>query len=255
MILTDSLVIWLLIFSRLGAMLILIPLFGASNVPNQVKVLFTGLLALVFFITGQYTLGIEVSDFASVGMGIIAEIINGLALGFVVVLIMNAIYIAGHLIDMDMGFAMVNVMSAQDDSEIPITANLYYLMMMVLFMVTNSHHRLIEAFSRSLDFVPLGTFRFNPVHLNSYLALTKETFIIGFQIALPIIATILVANMILGMLTKAMPGMNVFEIGMPFKILIGLSVLLITFPITVDMFIVMIERMLTYLEQVLLFMR
>jgi flagellar biosynthetic protein FliR len=255
MLLTDALVVFLLIFTRLGTVLLLVPLFGASNVPNQAKVLFTALLSLVFFSTGHYTLGIDSANFAHVGIGILFEIINGFTIGFVVVLIMNALYLAGHIIDMDMGFAMVNVISAQDDSEIPVTANFYYLIMMILFVITNSHHRIIEAFHQSLTIVPLGVIRFNPIHVNSYVALIKETFVIGFQIAMPIIATILVANIVLGMLSKAMPGMNVFMVGMPFKILIGLSTLLIVFPITVKMFGFLLERMLTYLQQILFFMR
>lgn len=255
MVLSDFVVIWLLIFIRFGTMLLLIPLFGATNVPNQVKVLFTGIMATVFLMSGQYEVAIETGAYAAVFLGFIFEIINGLVLGFVVVLIMNAIYIAGHLIDMDMGFAMVNVISAQDESEIPITANLYYLMMMILFMITNAHHRLIEAFIQSLSIVPLGALRFSPLHVQSFMDLLKETFVIGFQIALPIIVTLLMANLILGMLSKAMPGMNVFEFGMPFKILIGLAVMTVIFPITIQMFGHILERMLTYIQQVLAFMR
>lgn len=255
MVLSDLVVVFLLIFARLGSMLLLIPIFGATNVPNQVKVLFTGIFALVIMLTGQYTIGLNVTDFNLVTVSIIFEIVNGLLLGFVVVLIMNAIYIAGHLIDMDLGFAMVNVMSAQDDSEIPITANLYYLLMMILFLVTNAHHRVIEAFVRSLQIIPLGVLRFNPLHISSFVDIIKETFVIGFQIAFPIILTSMLANLILGMLSKAMPGMNVFEFGMPFKILIGLVIITLIFPVTVDMLSWLLERMLTYMEQNLLFMR
>lgn len=255
MVLSELVVIWLLIFLRFGTMLLLVPLFGATNVPNQIKILFTGIMATVFLTTGQYDVGIDPAALDVVLVACIFEIINGLVLGFVVVLIMNAIYIAGHLIDMDMGFAMVNVISAQDESEIPITANLFYLMMMILFVVSNAHHRIIEAFVQSMQIVPLGVLKFNPVHVHTFFELLKETFVIGFQIAFPVILTLLMANLILGMLSKAMPGMNVFEFGMPFKILIGLAVLTVVFPITIQMFQHILERMLTYWHQIIGFMR
>jgi flagellar biosynthetic protein FliR len=253
--LTEGLVTWLLIFSRLGAFFMLIPLFGASNVPIQLKVLFTAFLAMIFYSTGEYTIGIDLARFDIIGFGIIFELINGLSIGFVVVAIMNAIYIAGHIIDMDMGFAMVNVMSAQDESEMPITANFYYLLMMIIFVLLNAHHKMIEAFIRSLQIAPLGVLSFSGVTVGTYFELIKETFIIGFQMAMPIIATIMVANIILGMLAKAMPGMNVFMVGMPFKILIGISTLLFVFPVTTKMMVHILDRLLYYMDQVLIFMR
>ncbi|MCK8058774.1 MULTISPECIES: flagellar biosynthetic protein FliR [unclassified Fusibacter] len=254
-ILTEGLVTWLLIFSRLGAMLMLVPLFGATNVPMQVKILFTGFLALIFYTSGQYEVGISLTRFDVITTGIIFEIVNGLSIGFVVVAIMNAVYIAGHIIDMDMGFAMVNVISAQDESEMPITANFYYLLIMIIFVTMNAHHRMIEAFIRSLQIAPLGILSFSGFTVSTYFELIKETFIIGFQMAMPVITTIMIANIILGMLAKAMPGMNVFMVGMPFKILIGIFTIYIVFPVTVKMMVHLLDRLMYYMEQVLLFMR
>lgn len=255
MLLTHGLVIWLLIFIRLGAMMTMVPLFGARNVPGQLKVIFLGLLALSFTTLQNFQVGISLDNWNEITLGFIFEGINGLTIGFVVVAIMNAVYLGGHIIDMDMGFGMVNVISAQDEGEMPITANFYYLMVMVIFVITNAHHYLILAFARSIQMTPLGMLSFNGLIVDSYFMLIHETFVIGFQLAMPIIIVILIANIVLGLLSKAMPGMNVFMVGMPFKILIGLMTLVIMFPFTADLLFHLIERMTEYIDRILEMMR
>lgn len=253
-ILTQGIIVWLLIFIRLSFTLLLIPLFGAANTPNQVKIVFSGLLATIFFATGQYQVGIEMARFDILALAVIFEAINGLLVSFVVLMMMNAVYIAGFMIDMNMGFAMANVISPTDEAEIPITANFYYLLTTILFIATNAHHYVILAFNRLLAQTPLGLLGFKPMHIDGFLTLMQETFVIGFQLAMPIIATILVANIILGMLSKAMPGMNVFMVGMPFKILIGLATLFIILPVSAKIILMIIEKTLQYIEQVITIM-
>ncbi len=237
----DLIIAWVLIFSRLTAMLYFLPVFGGRAVPRLVKVLFVMSIALSFLVLGNFSYNMQnLTSEALVG-GIAMEVVNGLTMGFAATAIMNAVYIAGHLIDMNMGFGMVNVMSANNEARVPITANFYYMFTAVIFFLVDAHHSLIDAFALSLDKLPLGSLGFNISHVMSYTELIKTTFIVGFKLAMPIILTVLISNLILGLLSKAMPGMNVFMVGMPFKILIGFVTLALVMPAIYNLLFSIIE--------------
>lgn len=237
----DLIVIWLLIFTRISAVLFFLPLFRSRNLPMMSKVIFTAIFSYIFLVSGAFNYSSVSIEATYLLRGVIFEMLNGMTIGFSVLLIMNAVYIAGQLIDTNLGFSMVNVMSAQDDSSLPITANLYYVLMTIVFISVNAHHIVIDAMARSFKHVQLGSLGLNLTHIAAYTELMAKTFEIGFRIALPIIFTILVSNVILGLLSKAMPGMNVFMIGMPFKIMVGLATLIIIIPSTYHLFVKILD--------------
>ncbi len=246
----DLIIIWVLIFTRLSMMFVFLPIFNSRNIPMKAKIALISMFSLVFLSSGAFNYTQFSYNTAYLGKSVVFEAVNGITLGFGVMLVMNSIYVAGQIIDMNMGFSMVNVMSAQDESSIPITANLYYIFMLIIFITLNAHYAVIDAFAISLDKVPLGELAFNSTHLAGFTELMSMTFELAFRIAIPIILTVLVSNLILGLLSKAMPGMNVFMVGMPFKILIGLATILLVLPSTHKVFVEIIEIMADFLAGV-----
>ncbi len=250
-VINQALIVLILLFTRFTATILLIPLFGARNLPVRLKILFSLTMTFVFFVAGSYDAALSIERFDGLAMAVVFETLNGLTLGFVVMLIMNALYIAGFLIDMGMGFSMANVVSPTSEAQVPVTANLFYIIAMILFVVSNAHHAVISAFARTLQVAPLGSLALNPLHVENFFELIKETFVIGVQMALPMITVILIANIILGLLSKAMPGMNVFIVGMPFKILIGIAVLLMIMPLMVASISSLINRIFDYIARII----
>ncbi len=244
----DLIIIWVLIFARISATFIFLPMFRSKNMPMKTKILFIAIFSYIFLISGSFNYNPVNFDLLYLLKGIIFEMLNGMTIGFAVILVMNAIYVAGQLIDMGLGFSMVNVMSAQDESSLPITANVYYILMLIIFISINAHHKIIEAMATSFQHVSLGSLGFNLTHVAAYTELMSMTLDIGFRIALPIIFTILVSNVILGLLSKAMPGMNVFMIGMPFKILVGLATILMVLPSTYNIMLDVLGNLIDFVE-------
>lgn len=236
-------IIWILIFVRLSTMLLFIPIFSSRNAPMASKVLFISVLSFSFLMLGKFDHSMVGVEGVEILKAVIFEMINGMTIGAVAVIIVNSIYLAGHMIDMNMGFSMVNIISPQDDDSMPVTSNFYYTLMLIIFIILNAHHVFLDAFALSLDKLPLGVLGFNSTHVASFTELTALTFDLGFRLSMPIILTILVTNIILGLLSKAMPGMNVFMIGMPFKIIIGLGTLSLVFPATRNMLVDMLRIM------------
>ncbi len=246
----DLIVAWALIFSRLTAMLYFLPVFGGRTIPRLVKVLFAMSISLSFLVAGNFVFEFSSVTTSSLLLAIILEVVNGITIGFAATVIMNSIYIAGHLIDMNMGFGMVNVMSANNEARVPITANFYYMFTVMIFFLVDAHHNLIDAFALSLQKLPLGAVGFNMSHVASYTELITSTFVLGFKLAMPIILTVLISNLILGLLSKAMPGMNVFMVGMPFKILIGFFTLLLVAPAVYNLFFSIIDSFVEFIYSV-----
>ncbi len=220
----NYLLVTILIFTRIGAMFMVIPIFGAKNTPVVAKIGLVLFLSLILVPLQLPNFTIEVNDLLVFAKYIITESLIGFAMGMVTLIIMNVFYLAGTMVDRNIGFAMVSVISAQDESQLPVSANFYYIFAMMIFIVTNFHHRLIEAVVYSYTAMPIGVNPIGKLIFYDYIEVLSYTFLMGFKVAAPFILTILIVNVLLGLLSKAMPGMNVFMIGMPLKILVGLFI-------------------------------
>jgi len=248
MILTNGLLELILIFARIGGMFSMVPIFGAKNLPGYVKAGFILFLSITLFPLVEPVIEFEIATMLELGYNIVIEILIGLSLGLVITLMMNAIYLSGLLIDRNIGFAMVSVISAQDEGQIPVTANFFYLMIMIVFLITYSHHRVIEAVYYSLRVIPIGGGVVSIETAGAFVNILIMSFVIGFKIAAPFILTIFIANVILGLLSKAMPGLNVFMVGMPIKILIGLAMFVLLVPYYFEIFKNLIELIFSQID-------
>ncbi|MEA1976251.1 MAG: flagellar biosynthetic protein FliR [Bacillota bacterium] len=251
MIFIDYMVILILVFVRMTALLVLTPMFSNKNVPNITKIGFIFFLSYIIMPIVVVKTNLAVTDFLTLGSLIIVEFINGLAFGFIVSLSLSFVYIAGLLVDRNIGFAMVSVISPQDESQIPVSANLYFLIIMLVFFTADFHLKVIEAIVKTYEVLPLGVSIINYKLVYFYTDVITKAFIVGIQIASPFILTILISNIVLGLLSKAMPGMNVFLVGMPLKILVGLITFLIVAEYYFDAFGLQLSRMINYIYQLM----
>lgn len=222
--------VFLLIFIRMTGLFVVSPIFGRRNLPAYFKIGFSFMLALILVNVIKLP---DVDDYNNIyQFAALAakEFIVGLTLGYVSYLVFTAIYIAGQIIDMLIGFGMVNVLDPVSNIQIPVTANFYFIISMLVFLSANGHHLLITALFESYEFVPLGSAEFGVDAVNSIIRIFGNTLVIGFRIAAPITAAILLTDIALGILSRTVPQLNVFVVGMPLKILIGASVILVTVP-------------------------
>lgn len=227
-----------------------IPVFGSNNIPLQIRILFLAFVSLMMLPIIKMTQTVPYDMMVFGGM-LLSEFIIGLCIGFIGLLVTNAIYLAGLMIDMSVGFAMVNVVGVQDESEVPITANFFYILAMFIFLLLDFHHEVIKAIVKSYEMIPIGGLNFNFFVVSHFFGIMKESFEIGFQIAAPIILTILVLDIILGVLSKAMPGMNIFAIGLPGKITVGLLTLYLVMPYIQNIFVLLFQKMMEYMNQLM----
>jgi len=220
--------VFLLVLVRVSGMFFLSPIFGRRNIPNFFKAGFCLIMTIVIANSVRIPDLTPYTSLASYVFLIGKEFLVGVTMGFISYMFFAAIYVAGHMIATQIGFGMVNVFDPLTNVQIPITADFYAILATLFMLVTDSHHLLIKAVADSYDVLPPGGAQFSGGVVRQLVEMFYQTLIIGFKIAAPITAAILIADVALGIIAKAMPQMNVFMLGMPLKIIIGFIVILIT---------------------------
>jgi len=225
--------VFLLIFVRFVGFFIIMPIFGLRNIPAMTKAAFSLLLALIVFTSGDIEL-VAFDDNIFGYMALIAkEFAVGLAIGYVVFMIFNFMYLSGFLTDQQIGLTMANVFDPVSLIQVPISGNLYYLLICMFFVVTGGHRMTISTICYSFKALPLGSAVVvgNSGIFSIVLDLMTQFFIIGTLLALPPIGVILVLDVALGVMARAVPRMNIFAVGMSLKIIVGLLILWVISPL------------------------
>lgn len=231
--------VFLLVFVRMTGLFVVSPIFGRRNLPTYFKIGFAFMLAIIIVNVVNVVEFNYNNNIYSYLFSAIKEFIVGLSIGFISYLVFSAIYLAGQLIDMQIGFGMVNVLDPVSNIQVPITSNFYFILSMLTFLAVNGQQMLIKAVLESYDYVKLGGALLNQEIYESVIRIFGGMFITGFKIAAPITAAILISDVALGILAKTIPQLNVFVVGMPLKILLGIVVMMVTIP----MFIMLLQAL------------
>lgn len=238
--------VFLLILVRITAFVYVAPFFSLRNVPQKVKVGFSLFFSLILFqiVPGQ----LEYNGVIGFAALIISELMVGLIVGFFTNISYYILSFAGSMMDMEIGFSMVNELDPVSNIQTTITSNYYSYIVMLMMLVTNLHHYLIRAIADTFKVIPLGAGKFRPDLYLLMLQFIKDYFIIGFRIVLPVFAGILIVNAILAILAKIAPQLNMFVIGLQLKVFAGLLILflLVGFTATVSEFI--FDEMITMMK-------
>lgn len=228
----ENIDIFAVIIVRLAGFLLLLPVFSGTTVPNLVKVIFLVPLALIVYsngIVGEITYH---SGTAGLVILLIKEFMVGLTLSFAVYTIFMVLFMVGQFMDYQIGFSMVSVFDPVTQIQVPITGNLLYMFSIVLLVRTGGLHSLIAAIVKTFEILPPGkAILVGNAGLAEYmLSILSDYFALGVQIAMPVIGTIFIVDVSLGLLVKAAPQMNIFAVGMPIKLLVGLCILFFVVP-------------------------
>jgi len=204
------------------------PVFGRREIPAQAKIGLSALLAIIVypFIPGNNLN----NDLWILASNVLKEFMIGISMGYASYLLFSSLYLAGEIIDMEMGFGIVNVMDVQSNTQVPLMGNYFYILTILLFLTVNGHHILISAIMKSYDLLPLGEAIFQKNLLQTIITDFKEMFLLGIRVALPIVAVIFFTDLALGIIARTVPQMNVFIVGLPIKIAVGLISMIMVFP-------------------------
>lgn len=222
----EHLEVFLLIMVRITGFIYTAPFFSVKNAPARIKIGISLFIAILLFPTVGM---IEISYVGVIGYAMVVakEAIVGLLMGLFSNMAYHIISFAGQMIDTEIGLSMVNSLDPTSNTSVTITSNYYGYMVMITMMLTNLHHHFIRALVDSFNVIPLSGAEISSEIYQLMIEYIIDFFMIGFRIILPVFATILIVNVILGILARVAPQMNMFVIGMQLKIFAGLAVMLL----------------------------
>lgn len=216
-------------FFRMLALMSSAPLLSHVNVPVPTRL---GLAVLLTVLVAPTLPAAQtVSPLSVVGvMLIFQQVIVGVALGFSMQLAFSAVELAGNMIGLQMGFSFAVFIDPQNSTQSPIVGSFLSMILMLLFLAINGHLMMISAVVESFRAVPIGVDGSHAYHWLQLASAGSQVFVSGLQIAMPIIGAMMLANLTLGVLTRTAPQLNLFAVGFPVTVIVGLLMLLLGMP-------------------------
>ncbi len=219
-----------LVMFRTAALIMTVPVFGHVSIPKMLRVWLIILIAVLMLPVSSLA---EIQPPPTMGhllLVIASEIFIGFAMGFAVVLVFSAVQFAGHMIGVQMGLAVANVIDPMSSVQISVIGQMYYLVSLVLFLMINGHHMVISALVRSFEMIPVGGAIMTPGLQMLLIDLSYMVFVVGIKLAAPVVITLYILNALLGIIARTVPQMNVFIVGFPLGISVGLFMIAVSFP-------------------------
>ena len=221
---------FLLIFVRISGIFMMMPVFSSRNTPAHVKVGFALIITYILFPLVFKNTAVIPDHLLPFLFIVAGELLVGLILGFVSSLIFTAIQMAGQLLDMQIGFGIINMIDPLSGQQAPLIGNFKYILALFTFLATNGHHVLLSALFASFKLIPVTGMLVNIAITEFIVNMIGGLFVLALKISLPVIVALLLTDMALGILARTMPQMNIFVVGVPGKIIIGIFVLSIALP-------------------------
>jgi flagellar biosynthetic protein FliR len=223
--------IWALLFVmvRVGAAFVAAPVFGAMQVPVQVRILLSGAIAVLAIQAQAIEPPIAIFSLTTFLM-VAQEALVGLALGFVVQIAFAAPLLAGEAISGAMGLSFATAVDPQNGAASQAVGQFMSVVMTLLFLALDGHLILTDLVVRSYDALPPGDAWLSPERLKGIAMFGSYAFMAGLLLALPVGFTLLSLNLIVGMLSRSAPALNLFAVGLPASLITGLVALAIAFP-------------------------
>jgi len=232
---------FLLVFARVLAFLITLPLFSYNTIPNLFKIGFSFILSLVMFTTMDT--GTIAFDFTYIFL-FIKEIGVGLLIGLIAYIILSAVQIAGGFIDFQMGFAVANVIDPQTGAQSPLIGQYFYMIALLFLLSVNGHYLLIDGIYNSYQFIALdSTLSMGDNYATFIIDAFNQMFLIAFQMSIPLVGCLFLVDVALGLIARTVPQLNVFVVGLPLKIGVSFLVLVVFMAIYITLARMLFETM------------
>jgi len=219
----------LLIIIRVASFVFVAPFFGMNGVPKRIKVALSVFISLVIYHASLIHPGLEYSSIWEYTVIVIKEVIAGLIIGFGAQICTMIISFSGRIIDTNIGLTMTQTLDPTTRDNTTISAILLQNATMLVLLISGMYQFLLSALVDSFTLIPIGGAVFHSDRLSAALIkFMSDYLIIGFRITLPVFCAVMMTNVVLGIMAKVAPQMNMFAVGMQIKIVIGLTVLFLT---------------------------
>lgn len=235
--------IYSLIFFRISGIIFTMPFFGSENVPRLVRIGLALVVTLVLVPTLDIA-GIPLPDNLWTYTAVVfKELFVGMAIGFVSMIVFNGIQFSGDLVGFQMGLRIGNVIDPMSDEQISIIGTTQNLLAVLLYISLFWDHFLFKAMGASFSVIPIAGVMLEGPMATEFIRMTAEVFVIALKMGAPLLAALFLADVALGFIARTAPQINVFIIGFPVKVGMGILLLGISLPFFVYVFTKLVHGM------------
>jgi flagellar biosynthesis protein FliR len=217
--------LWVVILARTSSFVFLMPVLSNRTVPVITKIGVSGLLA--FFLLsasiGRADLPKELFPFFLI---VLREVMVGLSLGFMTLFLFAGIGMMGEIVGIQMGFGMSKMFDPSSESQLNLLGEFYSFLSLVLFLLIDGHHVLIQGFSKSYGVIPISAGLPGTAVVQQVLHSASGIFVSAIQIGAPVLVALFLTEAVLGIMARTAPQMNVLVVGLPLKLGVGFCVIL-----------------------------
>ncbi len=245
--------LWALIFVmvRIGAAFIAAPVFSAVSIPVTVRVTLSAAIGFLVLAAHPITPPAQIFSLATF-LAVAAEALVGFAIGFILQIAFAAPMLASEVIGISMGIGFASAIDPQNGRSSPALGQFFSMMLTLLFLSVNGHLILVEMIVKSYDALPVGGAWLTVSQLKNIAFFGGYTFTAGLLLALPVGFLLLALNLVVGMLSRSAPALNLFAVGLPASLAVGVIALAMAFPAMGDYFLVIIREALGAVQSLVL---
>jgi flagellar biosynthetic protein FliR len=216
------------VLSRVSGLVLTAPTFTGSYIPRQVRVFLAVGIALVILPTqwsAPFDAPTNVVDFAVL---IAAELLTGMALGLGVAILAAGLQLSGQIIAQMSGMALADVLNPGSETDLPVFSSMLYMVTLAVFLVIGGHRALVDALLRTFQAFPIGHGGATGALGETLSALMSESFSLGLRAAAPAMVALLLATLVLGLIGRTLPQLNILVLGFGINTLVTLAALVVS---------------------------
>jgi flagellar biosynthesis protein FliR len=221
---------FVLVLTRLSAFFLVTPVFNWKTIPDTIKVSIVLLISIFFSTVVPPIANPEKISALEAALLICNEAIYGFAMGLIVVLIFSVVQQAGQIIEREMGLTMSEILDPMTGESAQPLALMIETIFILLFLSANGHHLFLLIVSRSFETFPTGTIPTIPVLVEGVVKAGSEMLVAGLRLSAPMLAVFFLLLVVLGILARVMPDMDILFISIPLRVGIGLMMIGIFLP-------------------------
>jgi len=219
-----------MVLTRISAFFLVIPVFSWKSIPVRIKVSMTLLLTIFFSMITPFPVNTgRISNIEAILL-ISNEAVYGLALGLIVSFIFAAIKIGGRIVEREMGFAMAEILDPLTGETTQPLSSLLEMIFILLFLSANGHHLLLLVISKSYESFPAGSIPTIPVLTGGLIQAGSAMLVAGLKLSAPILAAFLLLMVVLAILARMVPEINILFISLPMRVGMGFLMMTIFLP-------------------------
>lgn len=234
---------------RISAMFVSMPVFNVHALPAQIRVILAVVISFLIIPVLPSLPQIEMMSYEGIMIGV-QQVAIGLTTGFILQMIFAALIFAGQGIAYGMGLGFASMVDPLNGQQVPVVAQIYMISITLLFLSLDGHLLLIKLLVDSFTTLPIGQI-FDTNDIWAILVWSSRIFSDGLLLAMPIIISLLLVNIVFGVASKSAPQLQIFAVGFPITLMLGILLMWVTFPEVLELIPDMLDDGFELIKQLL----